>query len=104
LLQINNCALAAEIYSGADDTGIAVAPIISVASEKVAIVIDFVNPVPAIWRLIDGGAPKLSAGALKKAGVNSPTASGQGCDWGRGKTRRRKPTPHSGSEEKKKCL
>jgi hypothetical protein len=46
--------LAAEIYSGADDTGIAVAPIISVASEKVAIVIDFVNPVLAIWRLIDG--------------------------------------------------
>ena len=64
-LTINDCRLAAEVGSGTDDRWITVAPIISVAGEDtgfpslnqhlgaIAIVFDFVNPVLALWRLID---------------------------------------------------
>ena len=67
-LTINDCRLAAEMSSSADDRGIAVAPIISIAGEDtrlaslkqhlraVAIVFDFVNPMLALWRLIDRGS------------------------------------------------
>jgi hypothetical protein len=59
--------LAAEVGSGTDDRWISVAPIISIASEDtgfsslnqylgaIAIVFDFVDPVLALWRLIDRG-------------------------------------------------
>jgi hypothetical protein len=64
-LTINDCGFAAEVGSSANDAGIAVAPIMSVPAKDtrlvalnhylraVAIVSDFVNPVLAIWRLID---------------------------------------------------
>jgi len=64
-LSINDCRLAAEVGSGTDDRWISVAPIISIASEDtgfsslnqhlgaIAIVFDFVNPVLALWRLLD---------------------------------------------------
>src|SRR6478672_4693055 len=67
-LTINDCRLAAEVGSGADDRWITVAPIISIAREDtrlsslkhhlgaIAIVFDFVNPVLALWRLIDRGS------------------------------------------------
>ena len=57
-----------ELGSGADDRGIAVAPIVSIAAKDarlaalnhhlraVAIVFDFVNPVLPLWRLIDRGS------------------------------------------------
>jgi hypothetical protein len=60
--------LAAEIGSGTDDRWITVASIISIAGEDtgfssldqhlgaIAIVFDFVNPVLALWRLIDKGS------------------------------------------------
>jgi hypothetical protein len=60
---IDDCRLAAEFGSGANDNGIAVAPIMSVAAEHtrfaaldhhlraVAIVLDFVNPVLPVWGL-----------------------------------------------------
>ena len=66
-LTINDCGFAAEIGSGANDARIAVTPIISVAAKDtrfaalnhhlraVAIVFDFVNPVLALWWLIDRG-------------------------------------------------
>ena len=66
-LAINDCRLAAEVGGGTDDRGIAVAPVISVASEDtgfsslnqhlgaIAIVFDFVNPVLALWWLINQG-------------------------------------------------
>src|SRR5262245_14851557 len=70
-LAINDCRLAAEIGGSADDSGIAVTPIMSVAAEHtrlttlnhhlgaVAIVCDFMNPVLALWRLIDRGKLRL---------------------------------------------
>ena len=66
-LTINDCRLAAEVGSGTDDRGITVTPIISIASEDtgfsslnqhlgaIAIVFDFVNPVLALWWLINQG-------------------------------------------------
>src|SRR5262249_40819234 len=63
---INDRRFALEVGSGADDRGIAVAPIISISAEHtrltalnqqleaVAIMLDFVNPVLPLWRLIDG--------------------------------------------------
>ena len=67
-LTINDCRLAAEVGSGTDDRWITVAPIISIAGEDtglsslnqhlaaIAIVFDFVNPVLALWWLIDQGS------------------------------------------------
>ena len=67
--------MAAEIGSGADNRGIAVAPIVSVSGEyarlpslkqhlaAIAVMFDFVNPVLAFWRLIDRGS---------KLGLNEP--------------------------------
>ena len=64
-LAINDCRLAAEVGGGTDDRGIAVTPIISVASEDtgfsslnqhlgaIAIVFDFMNPVLPLWRLFN---------------------------------------------------
>ena len=66
-LSINDCRLAAEVGSGADDRGVTVAPIKSIPGEDtgfsslnqhlgaIAIVFDFVNPVLALWWLIDQG-------------------------------------------------
>ena len=66
-LTINDCRLAAEVGSGTDDRGIPVTPIISIASEDtgfsslnqhlgaITIVFDFVNPVLALWWLINQG-------------------------------------------------
>ena len=66
-LTINDCRLAAEVGSGTDDRGITVTPIISIASEDtgfsslnqhlgaITIVFDFVNPVLALWWLINQG-------------------------------------------------
>src|SRR5262245_32983332 len=62
---INDRRFALEVGSGADDRGIAVAPIISIRLntrltalnqqlEAVAIMLDLVNPVLPLWRLIDG--------------------------------------------------
>ena len=63
---INDRRFALEVGSGADDRGIPVAPIISISAEHmrltalnhqlraVAIMLDFVNPVLPLWRLIDG--------------------------------------------------
>src|SRR5262249_40691697 len=60
---VNDCRFAPEVGSGADNAGIAVTPIISIAAEHtrlaaldhhlraVSIVLDFVNPVLPIWRL-----------------------------------------------------
>ena len=76
-LTINDCRLAAEVGSGTDDRGIAVAPIIAVAGEDtrlpslkqdlaaIAIVFDFVNPVLPYGRLIDWGS---------KLGLDEPEA------------------------------
>jgi hypothetical protein len=62
---IYDCRFAAKAASSADDGGIVVAPLISVAAEHtgfaaldnylraVAIMFDFMNPVPALWWLID---------------------------------------------------
>jgi hypothetical protein len=62
---INDCRFARELGSSADNAGIAVTPITSVAAEQmrlaalnhhmraVAIMLDFVNPVLPLWRLID---------------------------------------------------
>src|SRR6476646_8693359 len=67
-LAIDNCRLTAEVGSSADDRGITVAPIISIACEDtrlpslkqhlaaIAIMFDFVNPVLPLWRLIDRGS------------------------------------------------
>jgi hypothetical protein len=64
-LAIDNCRLAAKADSGADDGGIAVAPIKSVARQHtrfaalkqylaaISVILNFVNPVLALWRLID---------------------------------------------------
>jgi hypothetical protein len=64
---INDCGFAAETGSSANDAGIAVAPIMSIPAKDthlaalnhhlraVAVVFDFVNPVLALWRLIDRG-------------------------------------------------
>src|SRR5262245_51675677 len=65
---INDCRFAAEVGSGANNRGIAGTPIMSIAAEHtrltalnhqlraVAIVLDFVNPVLPLWRLIDRGS------------------------------------------------
>src|SRR5262245_39510087 len=58
---INDCRFALKLGSGADNAGIAVAPIIAIARSialnhhlrAVAIMLDFVNPVLPTWRLID---------------------------------------------------
>jgi hypothetical protein len=67
-LTINDCRFAAEIGSGTDDGGETVAPIVSIPAKDthlpalnpylraVAIVFNFVNPVLALWRLIDRGS------------------------------------------------
>jgi hypothetical protein len=99
-LTINDCRFAGEVGGGTDDRGIAVAPIMSVASEDtclpslndhlraVAIVFDFVNPVLALWWLIDQGgklwldeseaggyAKHYSARLKKKPGLSDVRAS-----------------------------
>ena len=65
---IDNCRLAGEVGSGADDRGIPAGPIVSFAGQNtrlsplkqhlaaIAIVLDFVNSVLALWRLIDRGS------------------------------------------------
>ena len=64
-LTINDRGFAAKVGSGTNDRGITVAPIMSVPAKDthlaalnhhlraVAIVFDFMNPVLALWRLID---------------------------------------------------
>src|SRR5262249_18754863 len=71
-LTINDCRLAVEVGSGANNRGIAVAPSMSIAAEHprltalnhhlraVAIVLDFVNPVLPLWWLIDRGSKRGS--------------------------------------------
>ena len=64
-LAINDCRLAAEVGGGTDDGRIAVAPIVPIAGEdtgfsslnqhSIAIVFDFVNPVLALWWLLNQG-------------------------------------------------
>jgi hypothetical protein len=66
-LTINDCRLAAETSSRADDAGIAVAPIMSIPAKDthlaainhhlraMAIVFDFMNPVLPLWRLFNRG-------------------------------------------------
>ena len=65
---IDNRRLAAQAGSGMDDRGIAIAPIVSVAGQHpylsslkqhlaaIAVVLDFMNPVLAVWWLIDRGS------------------------------------------------
>ena len=84
-LAINDCRLAAEVGSGTDDRGIAVAPVISVASEDtgfsslnqhlgaITIVFDFVNPVLALRWLIDQGG---------KLGLDEPESCRYAKHWG----------------------
>ena len=67
-LTINDCRLAFEVRGSADDRGITVAPIKSITGEDprlpalnqhlaaIAIVLDFVNPMLALRRLIDRGS------------------------------------------------
>ena len=67
-LTINDCRLAGKTSGSANDARIAVAPIMFIPSKDthlaalnhhlraVAIVFDFVNPVLALWRLIDRGS------------------------------------------------
>ncbi len=67
-LTIDDCRLAFEARGSADDRGITVAPIKSIAGEDprspalnqhlaaIAVVFDFVNPVLPLRRLIDGGS------------------------------------------------
>ena len=67
-LTINDRGFAAKVGSGTNDRGITVAPIMSVPAKDthlaalnhhlsaVAIVFDFVNPMLALWRLIDRGS------------------------------------------------
>ena len=69
----------AEVGSGADDRGIAVGPIMPVTREHtrlaalkqhlapITVVLDFVNPVLALWRLIDRGG-KLRLDEAKPRG------------------------------------
>jgi hypothetical protein len=84
-LTINDCRLAAEVGGGTDDRGIAVAPIVSVASEDsrlpslnqhlaaIAVVFDFVNPMLALRRLFD------RRGKLR---LDEPEAGGYAKHWG----------------------
>ena len=79
-LTINDCRLAAEVGSSADDAGIAVAPIMSIPAKDthlaalnhhlraIAIVFDFVNPVLALGRLIDRGS-KLGLDEFEALGL-----------------------------------
>ena len=77
-----DCRLTAEVGSGADDRGIAVAPIMSVAGEDthsatlhdyegaVAIMFDFMDPVLALGRLVhqevSWGSMNLSRAVTRK--------------------------------------
>jgi len=84
-LTINDCRLAAEVGSGTDDRGIPVTPIISIASEDtgfsslnqhlgaITIVFDFVNPVLALWWLINQGG---------KLGLDEPESCRYAKHWG----------------------
>jgi hypothetical protein len=84
-LTINDCRLAVETSSSADDAGIAVAPIISIPAKDthlaainhhlgaVAIVFDFVNPVLALWRLIGWGS---------KLRLDEPETGADAKHWG----------------------
>src|SRR5215475_1994192 len=82
----NDCRFALKLGSGADNAGIAVAPIIAIATEHtrsialnhhlraVAIMLDFVNPVLPIWRLIDWRS-KLWLDEPESGSYHQPVAS-----------------------------
>src|SRR6478735_6406954 len=67
-LAIDDCRLAAKVSSCSEDGGIMVGPVVSVARENtrltalyqclgaIAVVCDLVNPMLALWRLIDRGS------------------------------------------------
>ena len=80
-LAIEDRCVATEVGSRVYDRGIALAPIVSIASENprrsllkqylasIAVVFEFVNPVIPLWRLIDRGS---------KLGFDEPKACGYG--------------------------
>jgi hypothetical protein len=78
-LTIDYCRFAGEVGGGSYERWIAVAPIVSITGEyaglssldhdlaAIAIMLDFVNPVFALWRLIDGGIKRNTRICTKPA-------------------------------------
>jgi hypothetical protein len=86
---VNDCCFAAETGSGTNDAGMVVAPIISIPAKDthlatlnhhlraVAIVFDFVNPVLALWRLLDRGSKLWLENLMRGVTRNMERFSGQ---------------------------